>query len=197
MPGLPIVSRLATLAVPAALVLMALAAGPVMAQNQPAQPSVETLMHHMNKDHGVAKARKAYIPAVHAAMLYSQCPKEYNVNEDKHARFNAELAKQDKSLRLAYSAAHQLLTGKLPGDAVNTAISNTIAELQKKEALEIGELIQSHPRGCTQSAMQRLDKFYEEKYAYELQQQAAEATAEEKRRQEVPAIIESQETERH
>lgn len=188
--------RLATLAIPAALVLMALAAGPAMAQATQ-QPSVETLMYHMNDNRGVNKARKAYVPAVHAAMLYTQCPEEYRVDEAKHDRFNAELAKEDRNLRAAYSAAHQSLTGKLPGDAVLKAVDDTIATLQHDEALKIGTLIQTNSKGCKQSLMRQIDKFYEEKYAFELKQQAAEAAAEEKRRQEVPAVNEPQETTRH
>lgn len=196
MLGLPIAGRLATLAIPAMLALIALAAGPALAQVAQ-QPSVETLMYHMNGDRGVKKARKAYIPAVHAAMLYSQCPEEYRVDDAKKARFNAELAEEDHNLRTAFSAAHQTLTGKLPSDAVNKAITETIATLQHDEALKIGTLINNHKKGCSQSAMKQVDNYYEGKYAYELQQQAAQAAAEEKRRLEVPAVIESQETKSH
>lgn len=194
MLGVPIGSRLATLAIPAMLALVALAAGPVMAQTT-GQPSVETLMHYMLKDHAVTKPRKTYRPAVQAAMLYTQCPEEYAVNEDKKVRYNTELANEDRKLRNGFNTAHQTLTGKLPGSAVLKAVDDYIKKLQHDEALQIGLLLKSHKKGCKQAAMVNLDKYYEDKYAYELQQQAAAAAAEEKRRMEVPAVNESQETE--
>lgn len=196
MPGLPIAGRFATLAIPAVLALIALAAGPAMAQATP-QPSAETLMYHMNKYKDVYKARKAYIPAVQAAMLYTLCPEFYRVDDAKKARFNAELAKQDRAMRAAYVTAHQSLTNKLPSDAVNAAVNTTLAQLQHDEAFKTGTQIKNHKKGCHQSAMKQIDNFYEAQYAYELQLQAAAAAAEEKRRLEVPAVNKSQETTRH
>lgn len=192
MPRLPIAGRLVSVAIPAALVLMALAAGPAMAQPVP-QPDVETLMYNMDYGKGVQKARKAYVSAVNAAMLYSLCPTEYHVDDAKKARFNAELQKEDRALRAAYTAAHQNLTLKLPGEAVLKAIGETIAKLQHDEAVKTGTLIKNHPKGCQQAAMKQVDKYYEGKYAFELQKQAAEAAAEEKRRQQVPALNEPKE----
>ncbi len=195
MPGLPIVSRLATLAIPAMLALIAFAAGPAMAQ--PKQPSVETLMYHMTQDHDVTKARKQYGSAVQAAMLYSQCPTQYRVDDDKRARANKVLGEADRALRVAFSVAHQKLTNKLPANATNQAITHYIADLQKKEAVSTGLVIKSQKNGCTQASLKRVDKFYEAKYAYELQQQAAQAAAEEKRRQVAPEVVESKETKSH
>lgn len=195
MLGLPISGRLATLAIPAMLAFAALAAGPALAQQKP--PSVETLMYHMTDDRDVTKARKAYESAVQAAMLYHECPEEYRVDEEKKARADKVLFDAGRALQNNFTAAHQRLTTKLPADATITAINDYIAKLQQKEALNIGTIIKTSKAGCAQPNLKRIDKFYEAKYAYELQQQAAAAAAEEKRLQEVPAANESQETESH
>lgn len=191
MPGLPITGRFATLAIPAVLALMALAAGPAMAQPKP--PSVETLMYHMTQDRNVTKARKAYESAVQAAMLYHECPAEYRVDEAKKARADKVLFDTGRALQTAFTAAHQKLTAKLPADATMAAITKYMADLQHTEAYNVGLLIKNHKGGCLQSNLKRIDKFYEAQYALELQQQATEAAAEEKRRLETPAVIESHE----
>ena len=197
MPRLPVTGRLATLAIPAVLALMALAAGPAMAQQpaNPPQPTVETLMYHMTtNDRDVNRARKNYASAVDAAMLYSLCAADYRVDEAKKDRFNDELAKEDRTLRAAFVAAHQKLTNKLPSDATNAAIDTYIKDFQTKQATDLGTQIRATPDGCTKSAMKRIDKFYEDKYAYELQLKAAAEAEEEKRRQQAPAVATETET---
>ena len=195
MPGLPINGRFATLAIPAVLALLALAAGPAMAQPKP--PSVETIMYHMTHHRDVIKARKSYESAVQASMLYHMCAAEYGVDAAKKARSDQTLAGADRALRQAFTASHQLLTGKLPADKTIAAVGEYIAKLQHKEAFNVGTLVKNQKKGCMEANLRRVDKFYEAKYAYELQLQAAQAAAEEKRRLEAPAVIESPETKNH
>ncbi len=191
MPGLPV--TIASAIARGMLLATMLAAPAALAQEPTSQPSVETLMYHMTSDKDVAKARRLYRSSVDTAMLYSQCPTEYKVDDAKRQHMDRVLYEDELKLRQALTAAHQLLTFKLPGQGVLAAVDKYIADFRNNEAIELGTLINSRKGGCNQATLERLDKAYEERRAMEAHLAAQAAAEAEKRRQQVPAVNEQPE----
>ena len=170
-----------------------LAVMPVMvpaayAQSTSGQPSVETLMYYMTEDRDVGKARKLYRSSVQTAMLYSQCAAEYKVDDAKRTTMDRVLYGDEMKLRKAFEIAHQKLTYKLPNDAVLNAVNQYIVDYRNNEAIELGTFIKSRKAGCRQTTLERLDAAYQERQAIEAHTAAQATAAEEKRRQEAPAV---------
>lgn len=188
MPRLPIVGRCGHLT---GMLLAATLAAPVLAeQPMTSQPSVETLMYHMTNDQDVGKARRLYRSSVDTAMLYSQCPAEYKVDEVKKKYMDRVLYEDELKLRKAFTDAHQTLMYKLPSDKVLAAIDKYIVDFRNAEALELGTLIKTRKGGCSQATLRHLDNAYEQRRLIEAQTAAKAAADEEKRRQEAPALVE-------
>lgn len=138
------------------LAVLAFVPAAVMAQAS-AQPSVETIMYHLNRDHAALKARKSYVIGVQGAMLYHECPEAYEVDEAKRTGQDALLHRYELALRAAYEAAHKELTTKLPNDAVLKEIDAQIAERRNDEAVKIGQLVRS--KGCDAASLQRIERY--------------------------------------
>lgn len=191
MPRLPIIGRCGQV-LPVLLAIALTAPASATAQPTPNQPSVETLMYHMTDHSDVQKARRMYRSSVQTAMLYSQCPAEYKVTDEKRQSMDRMLYRDELTLRKAFELAHQQLTTKLPGEGVNKAVDTYIADYRNDEALELGKLIKLRKAGCKQTALERLDNAYLERQFMEAHAAAQAAAAEEKRRQEAPAVVESE-----
>lgn len=187
MPRLPIVSRCGYLTL--MLLAVTLAAPVLAAEPTTSQPSVETLMYHLTNSATVVKARKLYQSSVDAAMLYSQCPAEYQVDANKRASMDRMLYADELALRNAFTTSHQKWMYKLPSDKVLAAIDHYVVKLRNDEAVKLGALIDRAKSRCNQSFLKRLDKAYEQRRQIETQAAAQAAADEEKRRQEVPVMV--------
>lgn len=136
------------------------------------QPAPEVVMAHMLRDVAVNEADGEYVALVKGAALYTICPQNYPTDAQKQAFIGRAYDRAANYYIQAFTAAHQRLTYKLPGQGVIDRIGAHIADRQKQAQQEITALVRE--RGCdhysARSLVQWLEYYRvnEARYAEEL-----------------------------
>jgi hypothetical protein len=124
--------------------------------------SPKTVMKFVLKEREVVKAETEYEAVTNAMMMYTQCPKQYPLDDAKKAYMDELFIRRWKEFREAFTTAHYRVTQKLPSDEMYSMVNAYIKDEQTKTAVNTGKAIQANRIGCKQLFLKQLDTYIEQ-----------------------------------